>query len=130
MWADRRALQDRVAAAWDIPLHRELGYDADGVRLDETKEPLVVASIEACHQGLNAQQAGFNHSLVLEPPSDPEVWRQLIGRTARQGQTSPVVTVDVVVNCRESEDALRGAIARAKLSGKPNPVLQLDGVDW
>jgi len=128
VWADRRCLQDGAAVRLACPLHRELGYDADGVRLDETRAPLVVASIEACHQGMNAQ--AFNHSLVLEPPSDPEVWRQLIGRTARQGQTSPVVTVDIVINCRESESALRTAIARAKVSGKPNSILQLDGTDW
>lgn len=128
VWADRRPLQGAAADLLNCPLHRERGLDADGVRLDETRAPLVVASIEACHQGMNAQ--AFNHNLVLEPPSDPEVWRQLIGRTARQGQMSPVVTVDIVVNCPASECALRTVIARAKLSGKPNPILQLDGVDW
>jgi len=128
VWADRRALQEQAAYQLHCPLHRERGRDAAGVRIDETTAPLVVASIEACHAGFNCQ--AFSHSLVLEPPSDPEVWRQLIGRTARQGQRSPRVTVDIVVNCESSANALRTAIARAKVSGKPNPILQLDGVEW
>lgn len=128
VWADRRALQDQAAYQLDCPLHRERGLDADGVRLDETRAPLVVASIEACSAGLNCQT--FSHNLVLEPPSDPETWRQLIGRTARQNQTAPIVTVDIVVNCAAAENALRTAIARARVSGKPNPILQLDGQDW
>jgi len=125
VWAYSRALQARVAALLACPHHGPGGIDQDGVRLDETRAPLVVASIEACHAGWNAQH--FAHSLVLDPPSDPEVWRQLIGRTARQGQTSPVVTVEVVVNCAASRQSLRTAIERAKAVGKPNPILQLDG---
>jgi hypothetical protein len=128
VWAYHRALQERAARRLGVPHHGSRGLDAAGVRLDETDAPLVVASIEACHAGFNCQ--AFNHSLVLEPPSDPEVWRQLIGRTARQGQLSPRVTVDVVVNCAASENSLRTAIARAKVIGKKNPILQLDGTDW
>jgi hypothetical protein len=125
VWADRRALQDKMAERLDCPLHRERGRDSGGTRIDEATAPLVVASIEACGQSFNCQ--AFSHNLVLEPPSDPEVWRQLIGRTARQGQRAARVTVDVVVNCPAAESALRTAIARARVSGKPNPILQLDG---
>lgn len=128
VWAHHRALQHAAAEVLCAPHHGPRGLNAMGRRIDQTHAPLVVASIEACHAGFNCQS--FSHSLVLEPPSDPEVWRQLIGRTARQGQTAAVVTVDIVVNCSASEQALRTAIARAKLSGKPNPILQLDGVDW
>ena len=128
VWADRRALQQRVAAELGCPWHGAKGRDEQGRRIDETDAYPVVASIEACGQSFNCQ--AFNHSLVLEPPSDPETWRQLIGRTARQGQRSRRVTVDIVVNCPASESALRTAIARAKISGKPNPILQLDGTDW
>lgn len=125
VWCHHRALQARVAALLACPHHGPGGRDADGVRLDETRAPLVVASIEACHAGLNCQ--AFSHSLVLEPPSDPEVWRQLIGRTARQGQLSPCVSVEIVVNCSASRRALRTAIERARVSGKPNPIIQLEG---
>lgn len=132
VWAHHRALQDRVAAAWRAPLHREGGRDAAGVRLDETRASLAVASIEACHQSHNAQH--FSDNIVLEPPSDPEVWKQLIGRTARQGQGSPHVHVDVVVNCPAAAQALRGAIQRAiivkETTGKGNPLLQLEGKNW
>lgn len=123
VWAEHQALQDAAAAALQCPLHREGGLDSDGVRLDQTRAPVVVASIAACHQALNAQH--FNYNLVLEPPSDPEVWAQLIGRTARQGQTAPRVDVEIVIACPASENALRTAIQRAKVSGKRNPLTGL-----
>jgi hypothetical protein len=66
--------------------------------------------------------------------SDPEMWRQLIGRTARQGQTAPAVYVDVVVNSTYSDAALRTALARARstmqTTGKSNHLLQLENQDW
>ena len=128
MWAHHRALQVRAAEDLGCYHHGPRGLDSRGVRLDQTDQYPVVASIEACHAGFNCQ--AFNHNLVLEPPSDPETWRQLIGRTGRQGQLSSRVSVDIVVNCRASERALRTAIERARVSGKANPLLQLDGRDW
>jgi hypothetical protein len=129
VWAHSQGLQDRVAEELSAPLFREGARDADGTYLPDYRGPRAVASIEACHQSLNLQH--FSHSLVLEPPSDPEVWKQLIGRTARQGQASGLVTCDAVVNCRAAERALRGAIERARLiseaTGKSNPLLQLEG---
>lgn len=132
VWAHHQALQDRLAQTWRVPLHREGGRDREGVRLDVARAPLVVASIEACHAAHNAQH--YSHSIVLEPPADPEVIRQLIGRTARQGQRAGRVTVTFVVNCAAAANALRTAIARAMLvretTGRDNPLLQLVGKNW
>lgn len=129
VWADSRALQDYAAYYGRAPLFREGGRErATGVYLPDYRGPRAVASIEACHQSLNLQH--FSHNLVLEPPADPEVWRQLVGRTARQGQTAPRVTCDIVVNCRAAERALRSALDRARLTyeitGKSNPLLLLE----
>lgn len=132
VWAHHQALQERVAYQLAAPLFREGARSADGAYLPDYRGALAVASIEACHQSLNLQH--FSHNLVLEPPADPEVWKQLVGRTARQGQTAPRVTCDVVVNCPAAERALRSAIDRASLvyetTGKKNPLLQLKGKDW
>jgi hypothetical protein len=129
IWAESRALQAYAAQYTRSRLFREGGRASDGTYLPDCRDGRAVASIDACHQSLNLQH--FSHNLVLEPPGDPEVWKQLIGRTARQGQTAPRVTGDVVVNCRAAERALRNAIARAKVvyetTGKKNPLLQLEG---
>ncbi len=128
VWAHHRALQSAAAEWLQCPHHGPGGRDRDGVHLSETRAGLVVASIEACHAGINAQH--FSHNVWLECPSDPEVLRQGFGRTARQGQLAPRVTHTIVLACPAAENALRTAIARARVTGKKNPLLQLDGTDW
>lgn len=132
VWAHHRALQDHVASTLRAPLFREGARSREGSYLPDYRGRVAVASIEACHQSLNLQH--FSHSLVLEPPSDPEVWKQLLGRTARQGQTAARVTCDVVVNCLAAERALRGAVDKARsvyeTTGKSNPLLTLLTKDW
>lgn len=128
VWAYHRGLQQRAAEILRCPWHGPGGVDASGVRLEDSRARLVVASIEACHQSLNAQH--FSHNVILEPQADPEIMKQLIGRTARQGQTSPSVTVDLVVNSNAAENALRASVVRARLvqqtTGKTNPILGLE----
>ena len=130
IWANSIPLQRAVSRALGCPWHHEKGLDADGVLLTDATAPVVVASMKACHVGLNPQ-ARFHHNLVLEPQADQELMKQLIARTARQGQPRDVVTVDLVVNCVESENALRQSIVRARVAyeatGKRNPLLQLEG---
>jgi hypothetical protein len=128
IWAESRGLQTYAAQYGRAPLFREGGRErTTGQYLPDYRGRRAVASIDACHQSLNLQH--FSHNLVLEPPGDPEVWKQLIGRTARQGQTAARVTCDVIVNCGAAERALRTAVARAKVvyetTGKKNPLLQL-----
>lgn len=131
IWAHSRAVQRRAAEILGVPHHGALGRDASGLRLDETTQPVVVASLTACSEGYNAQQ--FYRNVFLEPPSDPEVLRQAIGRTARQGQRQSTVHVDLVLCGEEYRNSLRAAIARAKLvqetTGNTNPILQLEGTE-
>ncbi len=135
VWARHRALQDRAARFYDAPLFREGGcargqdvVDLLGQSyLPNYRGQCAVASIDACYQSLELQH--FSHSVVLEPPADPEVWKQLIGRTARQGQKAAAVTIDIVVNCEAAARALRTAVDKAEnvrqRTGKGNPLLQL-----
>jgi len=97
VWVNHPVLAERVTKLCAWPYHHEKGLDERGVSLDQTTAPVVVASIKACHASFNAQ-GNFCHNIVLEPPSDARVWQQLICRTARQGQKSPCVSVDVVVS--------------------------------
>lgn len=129
VWAHHRALQTEAAQQLGVPLFREGARSASGEYLPEYRGNLAVASNEACYQSLNLQH--FSHNLFLQPESDPEWWKQAIGRTARQGQTAPRVTADLVVSCPADERALRTAVERATIvfetTGKKNPLLQLKG---
>ena len=127
VWAEHRALQDRVSRELDAPLHREGCRSSLGALPTEHDRPAVV-SIDACYQSYNLQ-ATRSTSLILEPQADPEIMKQLIGRTARQGQPEPVVHVAIALNGPRAVAALRQAHARAtlvrELTGKNNPILQL-----
>lgn len=133
VFAYATALQRRAAEILKCPWHHAQGLDANGVRLDEAKAPVVVASLRACHAGFNAQYA-FSRVLFLDPQADQEMMKQACARVARQGQTALVVTVDLVVNCPQAEFALRQSIERARVAlestGKFNPLLQLEGKVW
>lgn len=130
IWANSIELQREVARHLACPWHHEKGLDADGVLLTDATAPVVVASMRACSVGLNPQKH-FHHNIILEPQADQELTKQLIARTARQGQPRDVVTVDLVVNCPQAEFALRQSIERARVAyeatGKKNPLLQLEG---
>lgn len=131
VWADHRALQDTIANALGVPRHRE-GCRADG-RLPTDHGRTAVLSIDSCYQSYNLQ-ATHAHNLILEPQADPERMKQLIARTARQGQPADVVHVGIVLNGPRAENALRTAHARAilvrELTGKSNPLLTLDPRDF
>lgn len=132
IWARHRALQDEAGRVLGAPVFREGARSADGAYLPDYRGSLAVASAESCYQSLNLQH--FNHNVILEPSADPEWWRQAIGRTARQGQTAPRCTFDVVVNCGAAERALRTALDAAEnvrqITGKSNPLLGLHEKEW
>jgi hypothetical protein len=128
VWAQHRALQDAMAQVLDAPLHRGECRGPEGM-LPTDHGVTAVLSIPSCYQSYNLQ-THYRRNTILEPSADPEVLKQLIGRTARQGQTSPSVDVDVVLNGRGAVRALTTALARAKLvqelTGKTNPILNID----
>lgn len=129
IWAEHRGLQERVSRSLALPLHREGCRSAStGVLPTEHDSPAVL-SVDACYQSYNLQTTRSTN-LILEPQADPEIMKQLIGRTARQGQLEPVVTVDLALSGPRAEATLRAAIARAKLvnemTGKNNPLLTLE----
>lgn len=64
--------------------------------LDNGKPIMPIAcSIQAHGTGKNLQ--AWSHNLVLYPPSQGQIWEQLIGRTHRPGQKAEKVTVDIVL---------------------------------
>jgi hypothetical protein len=128
VWAQHRALQHAMAEVLDAPLHRGECRGPEGM-LPTDHGTTAVLSIPSCYQSYNLQ-THYYRNLLLEVNPDPEVLKQLIGRTARQGQTSLHVDVDVVLNGRGAVRALTTALTRAKLvqelTGKTNPILNIN----
>jgi hypothetical protein len=125
VWARHRALQEAAAEALDAPLHRSLCRAASG-QLPTDHGQTAVLSVDSCSEAYNFQ-THYWRNLILEPSADPEEFKQLVGRTARQGQKHPYVDADVVVNGKGAARALHTAIERAmlvqQLTGKSNPLL-------
>lgn len=86
----------------------EFARSGSGVRGD--REGLV-ASIAAHGTGLNLQ--AFNWNLILCSPANGGAWEQMIGRTHRQGQESPV-HVRVYTHTPSLKKAWRSALLDAK----------------
>lgn len=96
-WVNHPALAERLSLAKGWPYYHE---QAMCVRehLSKATAPVVLASIRACSEGVDGAQLRYNKHLVLEPPSDPRVWEQMIARLARQGQ--PCAQVELRVQLR------------------------------
>ena len=114
VWAHHRAVQERAAEI--LGCAREPGGD------------VAVLSMQGHSTVLNLQQ--YHTNVILEPSSDAALTAQLIGRTARQRQRSPVVRVQFICAWGGARKALDTAIKRAiliqKTTGNGSPLLQLD----
>jgi hypothetical protein len=114
VWVNHIALGERLSRLTGWPYHREGARDAAGVYLGDQTAPVAIASIAACHRGVDGAQLRYNRHVVLEPPADARVWEQLLGRLARQGQPSSTVHVEVVLRCPEHEAAFASALEQAR----------------
>jgi hypothetical protein len=115
LWCHHQALGEHVSRRMGIPYHHEGALDADGTYLGDQTAPVVIASIGACHRGVDGVQHRYDHNVILEPPQDARIWQQLLGRTARQGRdVSRSVSVEVVLRCSEHEAAFKAALNQAR----------------
>lgn len=72
----------------------------------------------------------FAENLVTSPQPGADGWEQLLGRTHRDGQEQDTVVCDVVCACAEHMDAMKKALADAKMheevTGQPQKLLMAD----
>jgi hypothetical protein len=97
VWVNHPALAERLSLAKGWPYYHEQAM-CGREHLSKATAPVVLASIRACSEGVDGAQLRYNKHLVLEPPSDPRVWEQMIARLARQGQ--PCAQVELRVQLR------------------------------
>lgn len=114
IWVEHRFYGARLAKVLGTSYYGPGGLDAAGKSIkDEKGGRPVIASVAACKQGFNLQDA-FSTNLITCCPSGASPVEQLIGRTHRHGQKADVVTVDIMLGCDAQKDAFDRALAGAK----------------
>lgn len=83
VWVIHEPIGQAVAQAAGVPYYAEGGFDARGQHIMQATTSCV-ASIPACHKGLNLQGEFYLNNL-LEIPTTGVLMEQLIGRTHRDG---------------------------------------------
>jgi hypothetical protein len=100
VWTERPALGLRLAEKHGLPYYANLGVDArTGRQVEQHGDGPAVLSIDANAIGRNLQK--WNKNLIVDVPPNGAKWEQMLARTHRDGQASPVVDVDVLFGCIE-----------------------------
>lgn len=120
LWYHSRAVGDMLEA-FGVPVFR------DGTQTpDPHKHPVAALSISVFNKGRNFQ--AWDNQLILEVPTNGATWQQMLGRTHRQGQTSPVVSASIFQHTWTLRQKLDKAIERARyaqgMTGEPQKLLQ------
>lgn len=125
IWADSRALQQRIAEKGNLPLY---GAGADA---NDAREPVIVCSIDSQKTGKNLQYH-YSKNLICDLPPNGETFEQLVGRTHRPGQEDDEVYVEWLAHTDELDDAMAQVIEdcefQFKTSGQRQAVLIADTV--
>lgn len=111
IWTPDTAWGEKASERLGIPYFRELGRAKDGTAITDYYGDLAIVSIASCSRGRNLQR--WSKNLVMNPPSVGKVWKQLVSRTWRDGQTAAAVEVDVILTSRESYSSIIQAIQDA-----------------
>lgn len=90
-WVEHTAFGKKLAKDFKLAY-----FGAGDSKILNTKEKSIIASIQSHGTGKNLQQ--FDRNLITSPMSSGKTFEQVLGRTHRPGQTSDVVTVDLMLH--------------------------------
>lgn len=115
----------RTLDAAGLPYFSSLGLDARGNSIREHKGPACV-SLKAVGTGFNLQR--YDCNLFLSVLSTGDGMQQVLGRTHRQHQISPVVTADVLalhaIVEQDLDQATKDAIEAEETTGQKQKLTQ------
>lgn len=111
-WVAHTFFAEKLARMTGLPYFGPGGMDSNERTIESAEGP-IIASIAANSQGRNLQRWSVN--LVTAAPAGADAWEQLIGRTHREGQRADTVSFDVMIGCKEHDDALDKAIDGARM---------------
>lgn len=113
IWCDHLAFGERLSAETGWRYFGQGGLDATGMMIEHAlPHAPVIASRTANQRGRNLQ--AWNRNLIMAAPNSADDGEQLFGRTHRDGQLSPHVTVDFYIACAVHEKSLRNLQIGAK----------------
>lgn len=124
VWVQSIAFGRRVAELAGINYHGG-GADAEARINAETGKQSIVASIQAHGVGRDGLQFKFYRQLIAESPSSGDLYEQLLGRLARQGQPADTVDTEVYRHTREVREAFSKAYELSQFIEAMTPNRQL-----
>lgn len=113
VWYESRAFGKRISDISGLPLHAG-GANAGARILSERGDRSIIASLNSHGRGRDGLQHLFASQLVAQPPSNPTVWEQMLGRLLRPGQKAPEVTAYVYRHTDELVVHVERALQRAE----------------
>lgn len=113
VWTQFRAFGERLSELTDVPYYAADACDQFGASIVHAKKGPIVASIEACGEGLNLQDR-WSRCLYVMPPSNGQLWEQGLARFHRLGQPATEVIADVLITCRTAWENFETAVAAEK----------------
>lgn len=133
VWVEHVPFGQKLSEMTGAKYYGADGLAADGEFIDHANaKRAVIASVKANREGRNLQRKWWRN-LVTTPAEGADLWHQLIGRTHRPEQPSPVVTVDVFLGCAEHvrawAKARSGAASIRQTVGSQNKLLIAD-IQW
>lgn len=112
VWTAGRPFGFAMEARHRIPYFHSGAKSSAGKHMSAHTGPAILA-IKSCSTGLNLQWYRDNLIVGHTAKGGPQ---QLIGRTARTGQRSQIVSVDWVAACREQLEGIWSAVADAHMA--------------
>lgn len=130
VWCDSTAFGQRVAELAGLPYHA--GGPGAEEKIDaEDGSRSVIASIHAHATGRDGLQFKFYKQLVAEAPASGDLWEQLLGRLAREGQQEDTIETWVYAHVFEFREVLRRAVILAEFIEAMSKQTQLIlAADW
>jgi hypothetical protein len=126
IWTAHTAFGERLALKNCWPYFGEGGMSNEGLDIETTDEPIIVASIQANGTGRNLQR--YNQALGTCWPSNAKSLEQWLGRHHREGQRAHEVRYDFLCGCLEHVRAWKRS--RAHADGNQETTLQEQRINF
>lgn len=129
IWYENDAVGRALAHVTGLPLHS--GGPGAGKRIaQERGDRSIICSIKSHGTGRDGLQYLFNNQLIVQPPSSPTAWEQLLGRLHRIGQQAQIVFAHFYRHTAEVRASVEQALLRAEYVESTIGSVQKLNIGW